>query len=208
MKNLLFDLDGTLVDSSQGIINAFTYTFTQMNLEVPDVKVLSTFIGPPLETTFDNFFTDKTQVEIAIQHFREFYKKEGVYQVHLYKGIPEMLDKLKSSEYTLYVTTSKHEPMAIHMLEELGIDNYFTKIYGSMSNRFVKADVVKACLEEEALDTDQTVIIGDTQFDIIGGKVAGIKTLGVTWGFGTESDLIIADADQIAHSPKEILSLL
>ncbi|VTS26957.1 5'-nucleotidase [Streptococcus pseudoporcinus] len=204
MKNILFDLDGTLVDSSKGIINAFTYTFTNINLEVPDVNLLSTYIGPPLETTFSSYFSNQEDIDLAIGHFRKYYQDLGVYQVIMYEGIEEMLAQLTNSGYHLFVTTSKHEPMALHMLEELGIQTYFSGIYGSLPDRFIKADVIKACLEQENISASESLIVGDTPFDIIGGKSAGITTLGITWGFGSEIDLVKAGADYINHTPSQI----
>lgn len=87
MKAIFFDLDGTLVDSSQGILNAFKFSFDQLNHDCPSIEELSNYIGPPLETTFSNFFSDKLKVEKAISYFREYYKDQGVYQVQLYQDI-------------------------------------------------------------------------------------------------------------------------
>ncbi|AEF26297.1 HAD hydrolase-like protein [Streptococcus parauberis] len=208
MTAILFDLDGTLVDSSQGIVNAFTHTFTTLNITPPDITTLSTYIGPPLETTFLDYFQEASEVEEAINHFRAYYKTNGVYQVHLYKGIKDLLNELINLNYDLYVTTSKHQPMAEVMLKELDIYSSFKVVYGSEKNRFLKVDVIKACLKENNISLDQAIIIGDTKFDMIGGKGAGIDTLGVTWGFGSKEDLLLNGANLIADTPKEIIKLL
>ncbi|MGT2933636.1 HAD hydrolase-like protein [Streptococcus catagoni] len=208
MKAILFDLDGTLVDSSLGILNAFQRTFKQLDLSTPDKEVLSTYIGPPLETTFANYFLEESEINLAISHFRQFYKKEGVYQVTLYEGITTLLKKLNDSGYYLYLTTSKHEPMANVMLEELGIKHFFKAIYGSREDRFLKADIIKACLLDFSINPEDAIIIGDTSFDIIGGKENKIKTLGVTWGFGKKTDFQVAGADHIADSLLEVYKLL
>lgn len=208
MTALLFDLDGTLVDSSKGIVNAFTHTFETFNITPPGVTTLSTYIGPPLETTFLDYFQEASQVEEAIKHFRAFYKTNGVYQVHLYNGIKELLNQLSDSKFDLYVTTSKHQPMAEVMLNELGILSFFKGIYGSKKDRFLKVDVIKTCLKENQISFDQAIIIGDTKFDMIGGKNAGIDTLGVTWGIGRKDDLLTNGARLIADSPNDIIKLL
>ncbi|KHD44605.1 HAD hydrolase-like protein [Streptococcus hongkongensis] len=208
MTAVLFDLDGTLVDSSKGIVNAFTHTFETLNVSPPDITTLSTYIGPPLETTFLDYFNESSKVEEAIKHFRAYYKKSGVYQVHLYNEIKELLISLLDLNYDLYVTTSKHQPMAEIMLEELKISSYFKKIYGSEKERFLKVDVIKACLIENQIKPNEAIIVGDTKFDMIGGQEAGINTLGVTWGFGTQDDLLANGANLIANTPSDVLSLL
>ncbi|SDB01614.1 HAD-hyrolase-like [Streptococcus henryi] len=119
-----------------------------------------------------------------------------------------MLRDLSASGYDLYITTSKNEPMAIVMLTELGIIKYFKAVYGARPNCYHKADLIRTCLTENQINQSYALIIGDTSFDIIGGKTAGIKTLGVTWGFGLQHDLQASGADAICHSPKDIKKIL
>lgn len=208
MNSILFDLDGTLVDSSIGIKAAFDYCFTQLQMEVPNDEQLSTFIGPPLETTFAYYFDNEHDISHAINIFREYYKEKGVFQVELYSDIDTLLRQLKQLEKKLFITTSKNEAMAKLMLTNLGIEQYFDGIYGSIENRFLKEDIIKQCLKEESLSLDDTVIIGDTKFDIVGGKHNGIHTLGVTWGFGTYEDLKSAKSDTIVATPLDIIKNL
>lgn len=208
MKAIFFDLDGTLVDSSQGILNAFKFSFDQLNHDCPSIEELSNYIGPPLETTFSNFFSDKLKVEKAISYFREYYKDQGVYQVQLYQDIESVLHTLNQNSLQLFVTTSKYEPMAKQMLKNLKVDHYFKGIYGSTADRFLKAEVIKTCIEENNLDTMYCTIIGDTKYDMIGGKLTSINTLGVTWGFGSKNDLIDCKPNFIAHKPFDLLDIL
>ncbi|EHI70546.1 HAD hydrolase-like protein [Streptococcus ictaluri] len=208
MTSLLFDLDGTLVDSSIGILNAFRYTFKQMEIDCPDDLILSTYIGPPLEVTFQHFFKNSSLVETAINHFRQFYKEIGVSQVTLYPEIKQLLKALEEANYDLFVTTSKHQPMAIQMLTELGITSCFKGIIGSTSQRYHKVDVIQACLSQHHISPSQAAIIGDTAFDIIGGQEAGILTVGVTWGFGNQASLIEHNAHAIIDEPLNLLPVL
>lgn len=208
MNSILFDLDGTLVDSSIGIKSAFNYCFTQLQMEVQNDKQLSSFIGPPLETTFARYFDNENDISHAIKVFREYYKEKGVFQVKLYNDIDTLLKQLKQLEKKLFITTSKNEAMARLMLSNLGIEHFFDGIYGSIEKRFLKEDIIKECLKEEKLALDDTVIIGDTKFDIIGGKHTNIHTLGVTWGFGTHEDLKNAKADKIVSTPLDIIKNL
>lgn len=208
MKFVLFDLDGTLVDSSLGIKSAFNYTFEKLQLPLQPDNKLSTFIGPPLETTFANYFTEKADIDHAIKTFREYYNAKGVHQVSLYSGIPELLKELNELGYSLYVTTSKHEPMAKLMLTELDVISYFKQVYGSTSEHFHKADVINACLTEQKIQATDAVIIGDTKFDMIGGQKTGVRRLGITWGFGSIESLQEYGAEIICHHPKDIQKAL
>lgn len=206
-KNILFDLDGTLVDSSQGIINSLIYAFEKMATNLPDKSTLSSFIGPPLETSFKPYFSTQTEIDTAIYFFREFYRETGVYQTHLYPEIKEVLQVLKSQDFRLFVTTSKFEPMAIKMLSELNVNFLFDGIYGATSDRFHKSEIVQYCLDLNNILLNDTIIVGDTKYDIIGAKTVGIGSAGVTWGFGSFEDLQKNGADLIISSPKELLQL-
>lgn len=206
MKHLFFDLDGTLADSSEGILACFTATFTDLSVPIPDLEVLKSFIGPPLETSFA-LFGDAAFVEKAVTIYKQHYEAGGVYQAALYSGIPEALEQLTQAGYPLYVATSKNEPMAVKMLENLQIASYFRGVFGSLGNDH-KADVLQRGIQTFSLTADQAVMIGDTHFDMIGGQTVGTQTLGVTWGFGTEESLLNSGAQLIAHTPEDIQKLL
>lgn len=205
MKSILFDLDGTLVDSSIGIKNSFAYAFDKLGLPCPKPEILRTFIGPPLEDSFTPYVSD---VNLAVKTYREYYKKNGVFEVELYPDIEQLLKDLVANNYKLYITSSKNEPMIHVMLKHLKIDKYFTGIYGHTPKQLNKTEVIKACLSSEPMAANDTMIIGDTKFDIIGGKNNNIKTIGVTWGFGLESELLSAGADNICFSPSEIIKAI
>ncbi|KXT74258.1 Phosphoglycolate phosphatase [Streptococcus sp. DD10] len=208
MKFIFFDLDGTLIDSSEGIYNSFVHTFETLNLPVPDTKTIQSFMGPPLEVTFkEQIGQDK--VDIAIQYYRDYYKKIGQFQAKLFPGIRDLLKNLKENKnLKLYITTSKNEPITLQMCKDLGITTYFDGIYGSIPEAFHKADVLHRALLENQADEKQSIIIGDTKFDLIGGKEVGISTLAITWGFGRKKDLLAENPDYIADRPTDILTLL
>ena len=206
-KYIFFDLDGTLVDSSVGIKNAFQHAFTSLNIKAPDSKELDTFIGPPLEVSFASV-VPKTNVNQAIALFREYYKNNGVFEAQLYKGIKELLLELEHSDYHVYITTSKNEPMAHKMAQYLEIDKHFNGIFGSLPNSYHKADVITRALNNSHANLKQSIIVGDTKFDMIGGKSVGIATLGVLCGFGNKKELTDNGADFISDSPQKILTAL
>ncbi|MGT2667438.1 HAD hydrolase-like protein [Streptococcus rifensis] len=202
MKHLFFDLDGTLVDSSEGILNSFIQTFTELDMDLPNIETLKTFIGPPLETSFANFGDDAFTAK-AVSIYRKHYTDFGIHQVQLYRGFPEVLDQLVTDNYLLYIATSKHEPMAVQMLTELGVADRFTGIFGSLG-KDGKADVIKRGMVKHDIPTNDAIMIGDTYYDMIGGKALGLKTIGVTWGFGTPPSLLENGADALAVTPSEL----
>lgn len=206
LSAIFFDLDGTLVDSSIGIHNGFTYTFEQLEVPSPDAKTICGFMGPPLETSFASCLPTE-QIELAIQLYRSYYKEKGVYEAQLFPNIKSILSEL-SKDYPLYITTTKNTSIAENMVRNFGIDHFFDGIYGSSPQALHKADVIRQALQTHNLDPDRVVIIGDTKYDMIGAQETGIKKLAVTWGFGDEKELLTYQPDWIAHQPADILSHL
>lgn len=208
MKSIFFDLDGTLVDSSEGIHNSFVQTFERLHLPVPDAKTIRTFMGPPLEVTFQEEIGPE-KLDLAIAYYREYYKEKGQYQAQLYPGIKDLLEKLQAEkDCKLYITTSKNEPIALQMCQELDITDYFDGIYGSTPAAFHKADVLQRAIDENHADKETSIIVGDTKFDMIGGKTVGVHTLAVTWGFGTDDSLTQENPDYLAHNTTEVFNIL
>ena len=201
---IFFDLDGTLVDSSIGIHNAFTHTFKELGVPSPDAKTIRGFMGPPLESSFATCLP-KEQISEAVQIYRSYYKEKGIYEAQLFPQIVELLEEL-SSNYPLYITTTKNTPTAQEMTKNLGIHHFFEGIYGSSPEAPHKADVIRHTLKTHQLAPEQVIIIGDTKFDMIGAQETGLKKLAVTWGFGENADLLIYQPDFIAHAPLEVLT--
>ena len=203
---IFFDLDGTLVDSSIGIHNGFTYTFDQLGISSPGAKTIRGFMGPPLETSFASCLpTD--QIETAIQLYRFYYKEKGVYEAQLFPQIKDLLTEL-AQQYPLYITTTKNTPTAVHMTSNFGIDHFFDGIFGSSPQALHKADVIRQALTAHNLAPENVVIVGDTKYDMIGAQETGIKKLAVTWGFGDVKDLMTYQPDWVAHQPTDILRQL
>ena len=206
LSAIFFDLDGTLVDSSIGIHNGFTYTFEQLGVPSTDAKTIRGFMGPPLETSFASCLSPD-QIELAIQLYRSYYKKKGVYEAQLFPQIKELLAEL-AQQYPLYITTTKNTPTAVHMIAHFEIDHFFDGIYGSSPQAVHKADVIRQALASHNLNPEKVVLIGDTKFDMIGAQETGLKKLAVTWGFGAEEELMSYRPDWVAHQPADILRQL
>lgn len=209
MKAILFDLDGTLTDSGEGIINCATLALSHYGLPVPTREEMRVFVGPPLHDTFRRFGVPEDKINEAIQIFRSRYTRIGKFENKPYPGISELLSSLQAQGHKLYVATSKPEVMSVEILEHFNLAPYFTRICGASldESRTTKSAVI-AYLLENCQDVSEAVMVGDTAFDVIGAKAHGISTIGVSWGYGCVEDLLEAGATAIAHNPQELLELL
>lgn len=208
-KSILFDLDGTLTDSGEGIINCAILALEHFGLPVPDRETMRVFVGPPLHNTFLEFGVKPEQVDEAVQVYRSRYTTVGKFENFPYPGIRELLETLKAHGHKLYVATSKPEGTSKEILEKFQLTEYFTLIAGASldTNRLEKADVI-AYLLEQVGSLENTVMVGDTAFDVIGAAQHGIPTIGVSWGYGQVQDMIDAGAVAIAETTQQLLQLL
>ena len=208
-KSILFDLDGTLTDSGEGIINCAALALERFGIEVPDVETMRQFVGPPLVESFAKFGVPADQVEEAVAIYRSRYIPIGKYENAPYPGVYELLDALKAQGHTLYVATSKPEEMSVDILNHFDLAKYFTCICGaSLDNSRNTKDAVIGYLLEKIGGRDTAVMVGDTAFDVLGAKIHGIPTIGVSWGYGEVADMENAGAVAIAHTMDQLLELL
>lgn len=211
IRNVFFDLDGTLVDPQEGITGCLKYALTTMGQPLPSQAELIKFIGPVLRDTFKVLLNtnDKKTIEIAVSFFRERYSTLGIYQNTIYPGILELLQRLKDT-HNLYVATTKPEVYAKTIVKQFGTKNYFKGIYGTnLDGRFDdKAKLVKYILHNLSIAPVCTAIVGDRKHDIIAGKKNGIQTIGVTYGYGSLKEISDAKPDYICTSVPEIQSTL
>jgi len=206
---LLFDLDGTLIDSSAGIYASLNYAMKEMNRKPLSQKTLKSFIGPPLMDSFINIGMSEDEAKEAVDHYRTLYKEKGMYQVTSYDGIKEVLTQL-TKRYELFVATSKPEFFAIKIISHLGFNQFFQDIYGAdlkgvrSDKKAVIHDVLKA---EKIEDLSSVIMIGDRAHDIIGAKENGIESIGVLYGFGDKEELEKAGASKTIAKPAELLDI-
>lgn len=208
-KTILFDLDGTLTDSGEGIINCAILALEHFGLPIPDRQTMRVFVGPPLTDTFVKFGVPEEKADEAVEVYRSRYTTIGKFENFPYPGIREVLQALKEQGHTLYVATSKPESMSVEILEKFDLAQYFDMICGASFDRSrSKKEEVIAYLLEKAGCTDNTVMVGDTAFDVIGAAAHGIPTIGVSWGYGAAEDMRCAGAAAIANTMDELLALL
>ncbi len=209
-QTIIFDLDGTLTDSGEGIINSAQYAFEQLGLPVPDRRALRRIVGPPLALSFPLFGVPEAQVEEAIRFYRDHYNNRGgKYQNCVYPGIEEMLRELKQAGYHLCVATSKPESLALEIIKGFSLLPYFEYVTGASwdHSRESKGDVLKYLLSSTG-QADRRVMVGDTHYDVIGAHEQNLPCIGVTWGYGLKEDMLQAGAEAIFDSPAELLSYL
>ena len=213
MKNfdiLLFDLDGTLTDSAEGIINCVKHAVDNMGFEMPEHP--ERFLGPPLYDSFAEFCgMNEEQVLEAVRLYRERYKDIGLFENSPYDGVKEMLERLQKDGKTLIVATSKPETFAVRILEKFGLAHYFRIIGGADINgtRNEKWEVIDYVLEQiGTVSKDNVLMIGDRKHDIIGAHRTGLKCLGVLWGYGSKKELETYGADFFAETPQETADML
>ena len=208
-KAIFFDLDGTITDSGEGIMNCAALALEHFGLPVPDREQMRVFVGPPLDQTFIKFGVPADKTDEAIKVFRSRYTTVGKFENFPYPGVADMLQSLKEQGHRLFVATSKPEVMANEVLRHFDLDGYFEQIAGATldGSRSHKADVITYLLGLTG-DVGQTLMVGDTAFDVIGAAAHGIPTIGVSWGYGTAEDMEKAGAIAIAQSMDELAELI
>lgn len=208
-KTILFDLDGTLTDSGEGIINCAILALEHFGLPIPSREALRVFVGPPLHESFVKHGVPTDKADEAVAVYRSRYIPIGKFENTPYPGIREMLESLKADGHKLYVATSKPEQMSIDILEHFDLAKYFDMICGaSMDTSRTNKEAVIAYLLDKNGKSDNMVMVGDTKFDVIGAKAHGIPAIGVSWGYGEVADMLEAGATVIADSADELLNIL
>ena len=208
-KAVLFDLDGTLTDSGEGIINCAILGLEYFGLPIPDRETLRVFVGPPLHETFVKFGVPDDQADTAVAVYRSRYMTVGKFENAPYPGIIPLLQTLKAHGHTLLVATSKPESLSVEIMDKFELSQYFDCICGASMDRSrtCKEDVIAYLLEKYG-NPENMIMVGDTHYDVNGAKFHGIPTIGVSWGYGTVEDMLSAGAVSIAHTMEELLTLL
>jgi phosphoglycolate phosphatase len=211
VKIVLFDLDGTITDSSEGIVNSIKYALSRLGFPEEPTEKIKQFIGPPLQQTFKINY-GITDYQNAVTIYREYYAEKGIYENRLYDGIVAVLDQLKNEGYTIGLATGKPTYYSHIILKHFKIDHYFNAVVGSNMDgtRGEKPEIIRDVLAELNYDKElhEVVMIGDRKHDVHGAHHHQIKCIGVTYGYAEGNELIEAGAAHIVHHPSELLALL
>ena len=197
-KAILFDLDGTLTDSGEGIMKSVQYALEKLGKPEDDLEKLRVFVGPPLMEEFMEYAgVDEEAARQGVTYYRERYAPIGVFENKVYPGIKDMLVQLKKKGYLLGVASSKPEYFVKQVLEHFELDG----------GRSKKSQVVEEVLRRFHLENhrDQVILVGDREYDVLGAREAGLDCLAVSYGYGSVEELTKAGPLKIAGSAEEVL---
>ena len=188
------------------------YALDRLDAPCPSDDVLASFIGPSLRGTFATLLetADRELVERALVLYREQYGDTGLFENRVYDGVGPMLDQVRLTTPAAFVATLKPTAYADRIVRRLGLDPYFTGIYGAdMEERFEdKVDLLAHLLAGEKIPAADAVMIGDRAGDIVGARANGLRSIGVLWGSGSRAELVEAGADELCASPDEVVACL
>lgn len=209
---VIWDLDGTLLDTSQGIEKSLNYTVDEMGFKPLPLATKRQFIGPPIYDSFRQYYNiNKYEALKATEIFRNVYKNEFLFDAKPYCGIYEALEVLKSRGYKMSVATNKRNDYAQKLLKQFKFDNYFDYMLGSdFMNKMTKKDIIEKCLDFfKITDQNSAVMIGDTKYDYIGASNCGIGFIGVSYGFGFSNEEGKNNLKYaIVSTPKDVVTMV
>lgn len=188
-KTVLLDIDGTLLDTTQGVIEAVKTTIKETKLPMMNEDILKLFVGPVMQNSFKKYYKmdDKTALETA-NLFRANYRKYSLYLAEPYSGVMSFLSKIKKAGLQIAVATNKSEDNAVAILDKFNILQYCDCAVGSdLLGKLTKADIINECIKKLQAEKSTTVMVGDSEADSRGAEIAGIDFIAVTYGFGFKS---------------------
>ncbi len=211
VKAIIFDLDGTLLDTGRGIIKCIASTFGKMSLAVPDEETCKTFVGPPLKMHFLELFeTDEKTADDFVRLFREEYAKRDVFLAGRYPGMDECLTTLHE-RFPLAVATNKREDLAVKLLERFEMTRFFDAICGSdAASSVMKRQIIANAAKRLGFSPTDCLMVGDSSNDAEAAEQLGMPFVGVTYGYGfkNENDLATFSRIRCIQKPVEIESIL
>lgn len=208
-KLVVFDLDGTLADTSEGIYNAHRATCSALNIDLNEHSLDGIIGGSLIDIYQERFGLDKDAARSAVRIYREWYQKFGIHQAEIYPGIEELLVKLQSMGFFLGVATLKRQDFAVEMLSDMGIKKYFNCIFGMDKKDILNKELlIRECMRHTGANAKDTVLIGDTKSDYMGALKTKVEFIGVTYGFGFNLNTSKKMSIRIVNNVEELLNLI
>lgn len=185
-KNIIFDLDGTLLDTSEGIKDAVRFTIEKMGYRHLKDNEIDSFIGPPIQNSLINHFgCTAEEAQRGADVFREYYKNVSLLKAIPYKGIYELMEFIIRNDMNAAVATYKREDYALKLLNAFRFNDYCKVMHGADNfNQMIKSDIIKICVDELGGKVEESLYVGDTNGDLKGAAECGMEFVGVTYGFG------------------------
>ena len=209
---ILFDLDGTLTESAEGVRVSLAHAMDALGLPCPDLSDFTKYVGPPLQDTFRGMCAvPEERIPEGMQIYRDYYDAVGILHNRFYDGTTKLLASLRGAGCKIAVCTSKNEPVAERVADAMGLRSHIDAICGSTldGSRKNKADLIPYALKTlGCAEKKQAVMIGDTYFDAEGAMLAGVDFIGVTYGYGTREGMEAVGATVFADSPAQLQSIL
>jgi phosphoglycolate phosphatase len=207
VRALVLDVDGTVLDSADGIVAGFRHALTAVGVAPPTDATLRSDLGPPLVTLLPALGVPADRMPDAVEAYRAFYLREGLHQATPYEEIDAVLTAL-AAHLPLGTATAKRTDVARAILESHGLTRFFTVVNGLADDHPSKAETLAQTLELlGGVHPTEAVMIGDRRSDIAAGQAVGTRTVGVLWGYGSRAELEAADADVLLEHPRQLLEL-
>lgn len=210
---VIFDFDGTVVDTGEGILKSLQYSFSEMGREIPDLNDLKKFIGPPIHYSYTTYYgVSEQEVGEYIKKYRERYRAKGIYECALYDGFPEIIDSLHKNGVKVGIASSKPESLIYDVANYLGVTEKFDAIVGVQmddSNHSSKTGLVLEAMKKlDAEDKKKVLMVGDRCYDIDGAAGAEVDSCGVLWGYGSKEEFREHNATYIVSNTEELLKIV
>lgn len=189
-KAVLFDLDGTLLDTTEGVVAAVRRTIKEQGLKMPDDATLKKFVGPPMQKSMgEEFCLGEEQALALANKFRANYQKYSLFQASPYDGVLELLSRLRADGYQIAVATNKSHQNACDILKRFGIDTFCDYMLGAdLEGKLSKEDIINLCMNNLCVEKQDAVLVGDSIYDLAGAEKSGVDFIAVTYGFGFKAD--------------------
>ena len=210
IRTVIFDFDGTLADTSRGIRRCALEALHAYGFDETDEARLRAFIGPPLFDSFMKYCSDEDTARAMVAEYRKHYRAGGIFECDLYGGTEDMLSALHGAGIQMAIASSKPGEFVKRILSHIGIEQYFYFVSAPVigEREPTKCELITAAINTLGADKSSAVMVGDRMFDIDGAAQAGIKSVGVLYGFGSEEEIVSHGADMLCRTPQEITELI
>jgi phosphoglycolate phosphatase len=210
-QHLIFDLDGTISNPKQGILNGYYYAFEKMGMPGKSESELIPLIGPPLRNVFSDIYSFSSEdTDLAIKHYRDYYYGQGgMYENIIFGGMKQMLQGLHEKGHTLHIATNKGWQVD-KILDYLGVLEYFTSIEHHNEAKGVteKHQMLSNILAQQNIANEEAIMIGDREHDILAAHHTGMQSIGVLYGFGTKAEMDICKPTFVVSTVDELGRIL